>query len=138
MAESFHGVSPYSGLEFSSETSYGLFKTYLEGDRTRLIIILSEQDRRPRGMVIGMASNPLFSDDLTSTEIAWWMDPEYRRSRDSLLMIEAYEDWSRRVGCKICQVAMLDEVTNLEKFYLKRGFKRAEQSFIKVLQNGSI
>lgn len=138
MAKRFHEASPYSDLSFSSATSYELFRAYLEGDKTRLIIILSEQDGSPQGMVIGMASTPLFSQDLMATEIAWWMNPEYRKTRDSLLLIQAYEDWTRRIGCKITQVAMLDEVTNLEKFYLKRGFKRAEQSFIRTITNGSI
>lgn len=138
MAREFHGVSPYSSLEFSSARSYELFKAYLDGDKTRLIIILSEQDKKPRGMVIGMASEPLFSDDLMATEIAWWMDPEYRRSRDSLLLIDAYQDWTRRIGCSITQVAMLDSVTDLSGFYKKRGFERAEQSFIRKNDVGSI
>lgn len=138
MAKRFHDASPYSALEFSPTTSYELFKAYLEGDKTRLVIILSEQDGKPQGMIIGMAAKPLFSDDLMATEIAWWMNPEYRKTRDSLLLIQAYEDWTKRIGCKMTQVAMLDEVTNLEKFYTKRGFKRAEQSFIKEVANGGI
>lgn len=131
MAKNFHRESPYSSLEFSEDASKELFEQYLAGDKTRLIIIVSEMDSKPRGMVIGLSSSPLFSRDKMSTEIAWWMDHEYRKTRDSLLLISAYEDWSKRVGSKITQVAMLDDVTDLSSFYRKHGFKQAERSFIK-------
>lgn len=136
MAKAFHEASPYRDLEFDPVASSGLFKAYLD-DKTRLIIILSEQEDRPRGMVIGMCSTPLFSSSKMSTEIAWWMDPEFRRTRDSLLLIEAYQDWSRRVGAKIIQVAMLDELTDLSGFYTKKGYRPAERSFIRN-SDGSI
>lgn len=138
MASCFHGVSPYKDLEFSSTASLGLFNAYLHGDKTSLVIILSEQDERPRGMVIGMSSTPLFSEDKMATEIAWWMDEEYRGSKDSLLMIEAYQEWSRRVGAKMTQVAMLDDLTDLSRFYTKKGYRPAERSFIKGNHDGSI
>lgn len=131
MARKFQEISPYNSLSFSEELCNNLFEQYLMGDKTSLIIIVSEQDGSPRGMIIGLAAPGLFSEDKMATEIAWWMDLEYRGSRDSLLMIDAYQEWAKRVGSRIVQVAMLDEVTDLSKFYLKRGFKQAERSFIK-------
>lgn len=137
MASSFHGVSPYKDLEFSPAACSGLFRAYLNGDGRNLVFILSEQDGEPHGMIIGMASQPLFSQEIMATEIAWWVDPEYRNTRDSLLLISAYEDWSKRVGAKITQVAMLDDVTDLSRLYQKRGFTKAETSYIRE-QNGSV
>lgn len=130
MAKRFHEVSPYRGLTFSEETSMKLFEKYLE-DKKSVIIILSEQDGKARGMVIGLSFNTMFSEDRVSTEVAWWMDEEYRKTRDSLLLISAYEDWSKRNGSKMTQVAMLDELTDLTNFYTRQGFRPAEKSFIK-------
>lgn len=131
MASAFQAMSPYRSLEFSPAACSRLFKAYLEGDKTELIVIISEQDGEARGMVIGMCSSPLFSDDKMATEIAWWMDEDYRKTRDSLLLIEAYQEWARRVDAKVIQCAMLPDVTDLSRFYEKQGMTRAEVSYIR-------
>jgi GNAT superfamily N-acetyltransferase len=125
MARNFHEASPYSGLEFSEIQCLRLFQRYLE-DKTSVMILMSDY-----GMLIAHASQAPFSSDRISAEVAWWVDPEGRGQRDSLLLFEAYEVWSRKVGCKLCQVAMLPSVTDLSKFYERRGYKLLEQSYVK-------
>lgn len=131
MAKSFHEASPYSDVEFSEERCEELFRAYLTGDRRSLVIILAVDDR-PFGMIIGHCSELPFSDDRVSSEIAWWVDEDHRGHRDSVLLMKAYQDWSIRVGAKMTQMAMLDSVTDLDKFYRRQGFVPAERSYIKV------
>lgn len=125
MAKNFHEASPYQVLPFSELHCLQLFQKYLQ-DKTSVMILLSDH-----GMLVAFASQAPFSSDRVSTEVAWWVDPEGRGNRDSLLLFEAYEIWSRKVGCKLCQVAMLPSVTDLSRFYEKRGYKLLEQSYVK-------
>jgi hypothetical protein len=125
MARKFHEASPYQVLEFSELRCMQLFQAYLQ-DKTSVMILLSDH-----GMLIAFASQAPFSNHKVSTEVAWWVNPECRGKRDSLLLLDAYEIWSRKVGCSLCQVAMLPSVTDLSKFYEKRGYKLLEQSYVK-------
>lgn len=129
MARSFHSISPYKDLSFDLKKTDDLFTNYILGDKTRLIIILAGED--PYGMIIGLRGDLPFSSDVVCTELAWWVDEDKRKSRDSLLLFKAYEDWTKRVGSVLTQVAMLDDVTDLSSFYLKQGYRPAEKSFVK-------
>lgn len=127
MAKEFHQASPYNDLEFSVTKCFELFQAYLR-DKTSVMILVSDH-----GMLIAHAGQAPFSSDRISSEVAWWVDPEGRNKRESLLLFEAYEIWSKKVGCKLCQVAMLPSVTDLSKFYERRGYKLLEQSYVKEL-----
>jgi hypothetical protein len=136
MAESFHKESPYSSLSFDRTKCSLLFDKYLEGDRTEIAFLLSGED--PYGMIIGLRGTLPFSSDVVCTELAWWVDHDKRKSRSSLMLFKAYEEWTRRVGSVMTQVAMLPDVTDLSSFYGKQGYAPAETSFVKELRNGSI
>jgi GNAT superfamily N-acetyltransferase len=131
MAKSFHEKSPYSQMEFSEDRCEELFRAYLEGDKRSLIIILAV-DKRPFGMIIGHCAELPFSDDRVSSEVAWWVDEDKRGHKDSVLLMKAYQDWALRVGARMTQMAMLDDVTDLDKFYRRQGFVPAERSYVKV------
>lgn len=129
MAKSFHSLSPFSAIEFSEEKSKELFFNYLSNPRD-LIIILACDDK-PFGMIIGMRSELLFSETSICTEIAWWVDEDKRGSRDSLLLLQAYEDWSKRVGSKFTTMAMLDDSKDLSRLYERLGYQQCERTFFK-------
>lgn len=131
MAQAFHRASPYVDLEFSEERCRGLFDHYLRGDRRELVIILAHEEERVFGMIIGFANSIPFSNEKVAAELAWWVDEDKRKTKDSLLLFKAYEDWALRIGAKMSQMAMLDDVTNLSGFYLKQGYQPAERSYIK-------
>lgn len=131
MARSFYENSPYSGFTFSEEKCREIWDVYLQ-DKTRVIIILA-CDENPFGMIIGLASEMPFSKEKTTIELAWWCDPNKRGSRDSIMLMKAYEDWAIRIGAKMSQMAMLDDSTDLEKFYTRSGYRPAERSYIKEI-----
>lgn len=130
MARKFHEGSPFRDLVFSEERLFEVFNQYLS-DPKSLIFILVEVDQLPVGMIVGYASQLPFSEDIVSGEIAWWVDEDYRHSRYSLLLFRAYEEWSRRVGAKMNQVAMINEMTDISKFYERNGYRLAEQSYVR-------
>lgn len=130
MARMFHSESPYKNEEFSEEKITNIFNQYLEDKGLNLIIILA-CDEKPFGMIIGIKSELPFSTSLVCTELAWWVNPDKRGTKDSLMMFKAYEDWSRRVGGNLMAVAMLDGVTDLSEFYSRQGYRQAEKTYIK-------
>jgi len=132
MARSFYEASPYNVLDFSEVSCRGIFDKYLQGDKTDLIIILAAAES-PYGMILGHASPTPFSTRKVASELAWWVDESYRSTRDSLLLFKAYEDWAVRIGATIVQMAMLNDSTDLHKFYTKNGYRPAECSYIKEL-----
>jgi len=136
MARNFHRVSPYSVLGFSEDKVGEMFRHYLRGDKTEIIFILA-CNPHPVGMIVGYANKTPFSDTKVASELAWWVDEEYRRSKGSILLFKAYEDWALRVGCSLSQMAMLDEVTDLSAFYEKQGYIPAEKSYIKYLKENA-
>lgn len=127
MAESFHKASPYSNLPFQRTGVREVFDAYLRNPSQCIFIMFDH------GMIIGITMRPSFSDSLVTTELAWWVDEDHRGTKESLMLMKAYQDWARRIGAKLCQMAMLDEVTNLDKFYRRQGFIPAERSYIKEL-----
>lgn len=140
MARAFHQASPYADLEFSEEKCEQMFRLYLTGDKRELIIILAVSESPSTsgslahsafGMIVGFANSIPFSNEKIAAELAWWVDEERRGTKDSLLLFKAYEDWAVRIGAKVSQMAMLDDVTNLSKFYIKQGYAPAERSYVK-------
>lgn len=130
MARAFHEASPYKKTQFSERQCEAIFKKFLQKDQTELVIILA-CDPEPFGMIIGVRGSLPFSEDVACTELAWWVDVEKRGHKDSLRLVRAYEDWAKRVGADLTQLAMLDDLTDLTPFYNRMGFQRSEQSFIK-------
>lgn len=134
MSERFHEVSPYGDCDFSRDRCIEFFDQYLSGDRQDIIIILAE-DPHPYGMIVGVRSRLPFSESTVCTELAWWVD-EDKRGKESIMLLRAYEEWSRRVDSDLTVVAMLNDLTDLTEFYKKNGYHEAEKSFVRKT-NGS-
>ncbi len=130
MFKSFHNASPFKGLEFDEKKVNGIYDAYLKSDKKDIIVIIAEDDK-PFGFIVGICESLPFSSDKVAMELAWWVDEDHRGHRDSILLMKAYEDWSVRVGAKMTQMAMLEEVTDLHRFYKKMGYRPAETSYIK-------
>lgn len=117
---------------FMPEKCRQVFDTYLSGDKTKLIIILL-CDPDPYGIIIGVKQDLPFCDGTVSTELLWWVDENKKDIKGLLWLYEAFEDWSKRVRATYIQSGMLLDLCDLSKFYERRGYRRAEQSYFKEL-----
>jgi len=134
-ARNFHRASPYNTMKFDTIKGEKVLRDIISGNQMDSIIILALHDDKPVGFIVGVANEPVFSSVKIATELGWWVDPEHRGSRASLLIYSAYEDWARRVGCHYVQGAYLPGVSPpLDEFYKKRGYRQVESSFIKTLK----
>lgn len=99
------------------------------------LVLLNVQNELPVGMLVATISQTPFSDDLVASELAWWVDEEYRGTKGSLELVFAYEEWAKRVGAKHVTMALLPALTNpkVEGYYEKLGYHKTEISYIKAL-----
>lgn len=113
--------------EFDEVKVYSLILSIISGDKTKGIVILS-----PHGFIIGIEEPALFSSETMTHELAWWVHKDHRMSREGLELINAYEYWSKFiVKAKKCSMSMLSDSPPLKRLYERRGYKFAEQAFIK-------
>ena len=134
-ARHFHEASPYKLLAFDAGKTKEAFHKVTSGMLYDGVAIVALHDDKPIGFIAGMASEPLFSRARISMELGWWIEPDYRGTKASVLIYSAYEDWAKRVKCDAIQGAYLPGVSpELDGFYKKRGYLQVESSYLKVLK----
>jgi GNAT superfamily N-acetyltransferase len=104
---------------------------FLSGGSDRTMILLLHELEGPVGLLAGMKVPHLFSEQELAIEQVWWVDPEHRNTRYSLMLIGLFEEWAKRTNCNQVVMGGLDGSTNVSKLYTRLGFKLAEYSFTK-------
>jgi GNAT superfamily N-acetyltransferase len=82
-------------------------------------------------MLLAVASKSLFSPHKTATEIGWYVSPDERGKEAGKQLLEAFEYWAQKVGCKYITMISLDD--RVGKFYEKKGYSLLERAYMKVL-----
>lgn len=58
-------------------------------------------DMKPVGVLICSYMKHFFNQNhKTAVELAYWIQPEYKTYSTSRLLLKAYKEWAKRVGCK--------------------------------------
>ena len=139
MAKLFARNSPHKTMKFADEKFKKFVEGVVTGDLSRSIIILAHKEGVPIGMVVAVAMEPVWSNDKVATELAWYVKPKHRGSKQSLRLFRAYEDWALRVGCTHIQNAHLEgsEYRDTGRFYERKGYTKVESSYVKTLKGVS-
>lgn len=120
-----------SGYIWLPDTKSG--KQFLQAciqENQRLVLVYEDSKGHPIGLLIAVATNHPFLGILIANEILWWVRPDHR-SRQSHLLIEAYEYWAvEKMKCDIVCVTSTDD-PRLESFYKRRGYTVKEHTFYK-------
>lgn len=124
-------------MKFISESNYknygneialrALVERVLNAPDEDSIVLLYED----KGMIAGITSQFLFGTFKSATELAWWIDPEHRKSRLGSELLEAFEYWAKKVGCKLITMISIDD--NVGKYYEKKGYVLQERTYTKEL-----
>lgn len=133
MCVSFHVASPYNGIEMEVEKVRQIFDSYLDGDKTEIMCLLLRDEIKVCGLIVGHVSTLPFSSKKVCGEIVWWVDPEHRKKRGSLLLFQAFEYWGQKVGADFLQVTNTRGTTDLQKFYERSGYVESEITYVKGL-----
>lgn len=124
MSMKFVQDTPYS--EYANQETIRDLAMNLVSDNNKSIILLSDH-----GMIAGLVTPNLFGSGHFATELAWWIDPEYRGSREGSQLLEAFEYWSKLVGCKAINMTCLDD--QVGQYYEKKGYRLRERAYIKEI-----
>jgi len=133
MCKNFFDKSPFKGMTFARTGIDAVFSTHLV-DKTQAIVILYNVDGKNVGMIAGIASSPLFAEEAIASELAWWVDEDYRNNRESSKLIYAFEDWAVRVGAYGSSLASIKGFSpeGVIKFYERLGYVEQENNYLKV------
>lgn len=96
-------------------------------DRDGSIVLLHGED----GMIAGTLSKFPFGPYVVATEMAWWVNPDKRKSNVGRDLLEAFEFWAKKVGADMVHMVSLDD--SVGKFYEKKGYKLLERAYIKAI-----
>jgi len=94
-------------------------------------ILLLEIDSVVRGMLMYVFIEIPFTGSLMLSELAWFVEKEYRGHRGSLSLLEEYEAIGDKVGVDYVQMSDIQPMSSLEKLYTRRGYEKMETSYVR-------
>jgi hypothetical protein len=129
MSESFFNVSGYAELT-----------TFNVADSEELLIRLIELGTiltDGKNAMLGFVIFPLFMNKQTimSQELFWWVDKEIRGTTAGIKLLKMAEKISKENGATVMNMLSLEDLNGekVNKMYSKLGYKRKEQSYMRVL-----
>ncbi len=104
-----------------------LVVTFLDDWSNKIVIVYPG-----KGMLAAII-NPFMLDmnKRMATEVAWWVEPEYRDEGIGQELLESFEIWAVAQGCSLMSMIGLDD--ELGKYYEKNGFKLYERAYLKEI-----
>lgn len=99
-------------------------------DNPDRVIFVIDADGLVVGGIIGILTEMWMSEDTIATELAWFVNKEYR-GRESIKLLRTYEDWAERKGADLIVVADINGVTDLAPLYERYGYNKAETTYSK-------
>lgn len=100
-------------------------------DGQNAVLFVSEQSGDVAGMLAASSYVQPMTGETIATEMAWWMDPEARGSREALRLLAAAETWAKSRGAAKFQ--MIAPTDHVGKFYERLGFTKIETHYQRSL-----
>jgi hypothetical protein len=99
-----------------------------------LVLVLTK-DEHVEGVFSALLTESMFSRNLQTTELIWYVSPEARGTKKSLEMLEMYETWSKEKGAALCGMSNLEKVDpkKTASIYKSMGYHVVENTFVKEL-----
>ena len=130
----FHKASPVRNFARPDALkTFDFLKSSLEKDD--IILLLGELDGEIVGITAGLLYPLFFSKCMVVQELWWWLTPKARGKGFGKALFEAIENWAKEKGADaLFMIALEDDRSKqMEKIYLKAGFKPMERTFVKEL-----
>jgi RimJ/RimL family protein N-acetyltransferase len=131
------------GRAFAKESGAGDFEdlVFIKSLHTLLSVgkgkvFILEINNNVAGMIGVTCYKNYYNNNLRVQEIFWWVDPEYRNTRDSIKLFNKVEEWAQEI--KADEVMVSSTVVNsdkIEKFYTKKGFRKMDINYIRSLNH---
>lgn len=141
MLKEAHKEGPYKDTQaFSEDRALEVIRTIRRQGKEHGIILIAEEEKTKEiiGIFGAMVTFSSFSLDPLAAELLWWVHPKARKTRLSILLVDAYEMWAEKIGVTKLVIGSMenDHAEAIDRFYKKRGFTLTERTYCKELQNG--
>ena len=133
MARDFWKKSQFSNEPFDDEMVEAMAK---ESMRQELMKVL-QIENNVVGFCCGIAGPLLANADIKiGTELAWWVEPEYRSGGNGLKLLKGIEEAAKKIGCKYWNMIFMETSMpkEIEKIYQKSGYALGETIYTKRLK----
>lgn len=136
MAKSFFEASPFNGMTFTEDKINVIFDTALYLKTKAIFILLQNDEGQNVGFISGYKEAPLFAKEEIASELAWWVDEDYRKTRKSHELVLAFEDWAVRTQSYAINMASITGFSpeSVNKLYEKKGYVNTENSYLRIIQ----
>jgi len=126
----FHEESIYSNYVFDEGKLAELFMLSLE-EPNKYLCLVAEKEDNIVGLLFAIATElPLYTT-VTTMEVAWYVLPEFRKTKLAIHLLKSYEYWSANiVKADLCQMgsSVKPDLTNL---YKRHRYSCTEKIFLK-------
>ncbi len=100
------------------------------------LIFVAEDRGRLVGMLAGYAVDEPIGRTKMLEELAWWVDPEYRKGSVGYKMLRCWEEWARQAGLEAVKMIAPAESPGVGGFLERRGYRQIETTYILRLDHG--
>lgn len=105
------------------------------GPQGAILLVAETPEKEIVGTFLAMVTYTTAGLEPVASEILWWVAPEARKTRMSILFIHAFETWARKLGVTKTILGSMenDHAESIDKFYKKRGYVLTERTYFKEL-----
>lgn len=129
MAKEFHQCTEYRDIEFDEASCYLLFKSSLENG-----MVFVSEGREITGFILGLPFPcPLNQMKTMVSELAWWVEPEYRNTSAGVRLLQTLERAAKEHGSTSLTMICLEnmEPDKIQNIYQRMGYKPTERAFVR-------
>ena len=132
LARKFHAVSGYENIKFDEETVENILITSIDQGLCPIGVV----DGKIVGFLAGLAYPAILNANvMVGTEIAWWVEPEFRGKKIAIQLLLRAEENARAKGLYCWSMMCLEKLNadGLENIYERLGYEKAERTYLRIL-----
>jgi hypothetical protein len=109
----------------------------IKAERRNLNCWIAYEKEQPIGFLVAHASPMLWTSRLHAYQDIWYVLPNHRNGRASILLLKAFEAWSKHIGAirSTLTVALhnTDDVERVSKLFDRLGYLKAGYYHVKEM-----
>lgn len=133
MARKFVAFAPYRESLTVTDDELRAIITYFTNNAT---VFVADEAGVAIGMLVAVIAPVWYAPSCNvATELAWWVEPEYRNRTTAIRLIQAFEDWARAEHAVMATMSNLeiDDGNRVASMLKRMGYRVTEQSHTKGL-----
>jgi len=85
------------------------------------------------GALVAVLSDIPINDLIFAQELMFWIEPEHRKGKTALKLVDEYTEWATKAGCNFIRLSELDNVLGGKAglLFKRKGFEPLETAYVK-------